>query len=461
MCHDPMMKANYRDTTGGDAGSYTRFAVARAPRDRRGSCAKLLTAAVATLLLAGCELPSSLDELTKVFDGETQDTQSEAAQEGSHQSGDGTDAAGAEDTPSGSEDRAATRPPREMVLTAQTLLAGLGYEPGPLDGLDGPQTRAAVRRYQADAALHADGRVTQALVERLSDTDRPAEVDEGGGDLGSMNKALPLYAPGDTFVYSNGRIETVAAVEGDRVSWRSNDGSVTTTYSDFVLPAIHRETTLSSEETTADIEPGALWPLTAGREISFSAKTEVTHKFSPSPRGEVVTQWQCRVEPPQVVNVEAGTFDALRVTCDNAESAAKGPSRRVWYYAPRLRHVVRLEETFENPDLDSRVDLVAVRPDGKSWPPAAWAGLGWAFQQALDTKTETESIEWRSTGVEAEVTIRPTAALSADARPYCRTFEQTLRGAEGQRIYPGKACKSPSGSWLIPGLESMPQDAKS
>lgn len=459
MCHDPMMKTDFQDTTGGDPGLFSPSRVAHAPGDRLRSCAKALGAALVILLLAGCELPSSFEELTKVFDGETQDTQTEAGQEDTEPAPEGADAAGAQDASSGSDDGGEGRPSRETVLTAQTLLAGLGYEPGPLDGMDGPQTRAAVRRYQADAEIPVDGRITEALVEKLSDTDQ-AETNDGG-DVSSTNKALPHYVPGDTFVYSDGRVETVAEVEDDRVRWRSNDGSVTTAFSDFVLPAIRRETTLLSEETTVDIEPGALWPLKAGREISFSAKTEVTHKFSPGPRGEVLSQWQCLVDPPQAVSVEAGTFDALRVSCRNTEASSQGPSQRVWYYAPRMRHVIRLEETFENPALDSVVELVAVRPDGKSWPPAAWAGLGWAFQQALDTKTEAESIEWRSTGVDAEVTIRPTTAMNVDASPYCRTFEQTLRRAEDQRIYPGKACRSPSGSWLIPGLESIPQDAKS
>ena len=128
MCHDPMMKADFQDTAVGDPGLFAPASVAHAPGDRFRSCAKALGAALAILLLAGCELPSSFEELTKVFDGETQDAQAETGQEGAEGSPDGVDAAGAQDTPSVSDEGDVGRPSRETVLTVQTVLAGLGYE---------------------------------------------------------------------------------------------------------------------------------------------------------------------------------------------------------------------------------------------------------------------------------------------------------------------------------------------
>jgi surface antigen len=399
-----------------------------------------------------------LEDLTKALGGESQEAQVEPEPAVEEPPQDELETAIAQVGSIEHKDAAETKPTRETILAAQKLLAGLGYEPGPVDGLDGPKTRAAVRKYQADAGLPTDGQVTEALIEGLSELGRDTAARKDAPGL--VGKALPLYTAGDTFIYSDGRTDTVIDVDGDRVQWQSNDGTVVTAHRDFAFPALHRETDLLSEQTTVDIGPGALWPLEAGREVVFNAKTKVTHKASPNTRSAFASQWHCLVEPPKSVSVAAGTFDALRVVCRSSPPSSQGPSERVWYYAPRIRHYVRREERFESPASVSQVDLVAVQPEGKSWPPAARAGLGWALQQALETKTEEQSIEWRSSGVDAEVTIRPTAAMNTGDSPYCRTFEQTVRQVRGQRIYPGQACRSLSGQWHIPGLESIPQAAR-
>jgi len=47
------------------------------------------------------------------------------------------------------------------VAEMQSNLARLGYDPGPVDGLFGPQTSAAIREYQRDHGLEPDGRLTR------------------------------------------------------------------------------------------------------------------------------------------------------------------------------------------------------------------------------------------------------------------------------------------------------------
>ena len=54
-----------------------------------------------------------------------------------------------------------------QIKTAQYLLSRLGYDPGPADGLAGRNTRAAVSAYQTDKGETADGKITEALVNRL------------------------------------------------------------------------------------------------------------------------------------------------------------------------------------------------------------------------------------------------------------------------------------------------------
>ena len=56
---------------------------------------------------------------------------------------------------------------RDQTLELQSLLGGLGYDAGPADGLFGSSTRRAVRAFQTDQALPADGFPTAALLDRV------------------------------------------------------------------------------------------------------------------------------------------------------------------------------------------------------------------------------------------------------------------------------------------------------
>ncbi len=58
--------------------------------------------------------------------------------------------------------------PSDLMATVQRYLAELGYDPGPVDGIGGPRTRAAIRRYQADAGDVVTGVPTEELAKRLA-----------------------------------------------------------------------------------------------------------------------------------------------------------------------------------------------------------------------------------------------------------------------------------------------------
>jgi hypothetical protein len=57
---------------------------------------------------------------------------------------------------------------RADIRRAQELLAQLGFDPGPVDGLIGPRTRAAVESFEQAKGLPASGEVTPALIDRLA-----------------------------------------------------------------------------------------------------------------------------------------------------------------------------------------------------------------------------------------------------------------------------------------------------
>jgi hypothetical protein len=57
---------------------------------------------------------------------------------------------------------------RADIRRAQELLAQLGFDPGPIDGLLGPRTRTAVESFEQAKGLPASGEVTPALIDRLA-----------------------------------------------------------------------------------------------------------------------------------------------------------------------------------------------------------------------------------------------------------------------------------------------------
>ena len=65
----------------------------------------------------------------------------------------------------GAPDRRAAAPAqdRRLVAGTQSGLKRMGYDPGPVDGILGPRTRAAIRAYQKDHRLPVDERPTPAL----------------------------------------------------------------------------------------------------------------------------------------------------------------------------------------------------------------------------------------------------------------------------------------------------------
>lgn len=56
---------------------------------------------------------------------------------------------------------------RMVTVDVQKLLAALGEDAGPADGVAGPMTRAAIRRFQERRGIEPTGRITASLIEAL------------------------------------------------------------------------------------------------------------------------------------------------------------------------------------------------------------------------------------------------------------------------------------------------------
>jgi hypothetical protein len=58
-------------------------------------------------------------------------------------------------------------PPDEVIANVQTQLSNEGYYEGPIDGILGPDTRAAIADYQADHGLAVTASIDEPTVESL------------------------------------------------------------------------------------------------------------------------------------------------------------------------------------------------------------------------------------------------------------------------------------------------------
>ena len=348
--------------------------------------------------------------------------------------------------------RAPTEEQRTMTAQAQKILAELGYQPGESDGLDGPKTREAIRQFQAHSDMPEDGQVSPALLKRLAIA---IDVDRGTGSAGQAKGAeLPTYELGSTFVYSDGLVKTVIGLDGQRARWRTNRGDTFTADRNFVVPWLSWYSDGGSGERLVQGQPEALWPLKVGQKASFTVRTLIRGKDQPENIEETQEIWDCNAEDTARISVVAGIFSTLKVTCNREIDDGSPRLTRVWYYAPGVGHIVRMNDFYDVFESDRHVELVSVRPGALDWPPAARAGLGWALEDALETLQDGAATQWSSSGVDVGVNIRLGKRFERGDGKQCRTFMQTWLAAGQRRNYPGTACRDGLGRWQVPGLEN-------
>ena len=109
--------------------------------------------------------------------------------------------------------------PTTLVEQIQRELAERGYATGPVDGVLGPRTRAAISHYQRSRGLAVDGRPSEALLAELR-TSRPATPSPPAGSPGveQTSDADALYRRGDALFHGIGVRKNVA--EGIRL-WKA------------------------------------------------------------------------------------------------------------------------------------------------------------------------------------------------------------------------------------------------
>lgn len=364
--------------------------------------------------------------------------------------GPGTAAETADETPAN----------REEVAEIQELLAARGYDPGPIDGMIGPRTAAAIRQYQEEADLEPTGNATRGLLARLRNTASgpgrrpPRQRADQSGRNGGAAVGAPFFVVGDTYVFSHGLSYTVLRVGPDRVTWRDSRGDYFTTPRAPALPQIEWESGAwkGRNETRRD---GIAWPPQKGQTVTFDVRSEEWNVDAGRAADRITTdaRWSCRNEGVHTVDVPAGTFDATTIACERSPAPAGLWQRRVWHFAPDVTHFVkRTDKDGSGLEIES-IQLVAAIPGTENWPPAARAGLKMAVESALSKGEIGSQTRWSSTAVRDEFTIGVTAERTTPVGEQCRTYVIRRSVGAAHQLYPAIACRKPNDGWKTPGFD--------
>ncbi len=347
------------------------------------------------------------------------------------------------------------------VAQVQRMLGELGYSPGPVDGVMGKRTTIALKHFQVDAELAVDGVITTAVLAQLRAAHSRGWVREPEGIDAQLAKMSPppqqlvepLYEVGDRFVYSDGRVETVVRLGGDTVFWRTGDGFEYSSPRHFALPPLTAVSASERHETSTTLDAASDWPPRFGKPVGFFVRTVIKDVSGTVVERYVVQRWTCKVDKPKRLSIAAGMFDTVIFACDRSAPEAGTWKRRIWYYSPVVRHFIRRDDIAHPTGVRTTVELLAVRPGTRDWPPAARTGLEWAIQDSLSGTKAGETAEWRSSGVGESFKI----VAGKDRRvsgQRCRDFILSREQPGVPRSYPAIACRGAySRHWLVPGLD--------
>jgi len=102
--------------------------------------------------------------------------------------------------PAAGQSTAAINLTRDQILQLQQALNDNGFDAGPVDGVLGPQTSAALKRFQSKAGLQPTGHIDQQTLALVGMSGSAPQAPAGGaapttGQGGTPEPASPSQAP--------------------------------------------------------------------------------------------------------------------------------------------------------------------------------------------------------------------------------------------------------------------------
>ena len=181
----------------------------------------------------------------------------------------------------------------DLVTALQQRLTGLGYDPGPVDGIMGRKTRTAIRAFQRYAELPVTGEASDTLLERLNRKLATNEPDPAGSTAPeATDDSLRTFKGNSGWVWSvafsgDGRYALSGAGDDPLMLWEVATGELIRT---FVGHAGFVKSVALSSDGRYALSGGVyrltLWDVATGRIVrSFEGHTGQVYSIAFSPDG--------------------------------------------------------------------------------------------------------------------------------------------------------------------------------
>ncbi len=342
---------------------------------------------------------------------------------------------------------ASQMPTRSEVADIQRLLIEQGYDPGPVDGLLGPRTTAAIGQYQRDRGLAVTGMASREILVHLRSQPRAAPT------VLAVEPAVTSggYEVGDRYVFAGGITHDVVEAKAGQLKWQTSDGESFRALHPVGLPVLEWEYGSWRGRNDSSRDAEASWPPAPGIAAGFDVRAEEwnVEDGDSAARQRSEIRWSCANEGPREVEVPAGRFAVDVIACERWPVPAGDWHRRIWYYAPSVGHFVRRD------DLDTAglqiesLTLVAALPGGGK---AVQSGLRAVLRDTLSNRAPNDPVVWNDPGGRRFVVRVTRDFRDVDGRP-CRAYTITRAGTDQRRDFPGVSCyDKEKQQWRVPGL---------
>lgn len=259
---------------------------------------------------------------------------------------------------------------------------------------------------------------------------------------------LPSYVVGEAFEFDDGRLDTVAALDGEKVTWRNKYGIDVLRYRNIVVPDLAWKTSSRVSTLDTDVIPADLWPLKVGNSgRPFKAVQTVVWPDGSQPDLTFDYAWQCRVTGTATVTVPAGRFDTYVVPCTRTYREGSVVRQvRTFYYAPALNHFVKRTDDYLTARSRS-IELVNAGFSSFVLPRGEEADLTRTLFKALDTNADGKATTWRRPDNTMSVVLTPTSTFRSVQGETCRIYTSTYQYKKRTRTNARTLCHRTDGTW--------------